>query len=263
MPRISAFYGVVIYMYWNGRDHPVAHFHAYHAGRRASVSADGNVLAGSLEPRADGPQNPSLRHCDFSSTHTTTAFSGGCRYRPTTSVIFASRCGSVENLNPSVRCGCRQNRRHRRAIESWLTDIFLFRRSQSARRRLDQCVTPIAGSEPGGGVTVADRISAIAAGQHGLRAAGARRVPQPGQAVLGVRPPPFDHRRLGAADPLRDLRAGQTPGGQQHDPRPLRHPGRPAPVPGHRSSVTRSPSGTARMRTRFGMSHCPAPSNEN
>jgi hypothetical protein len=30
----------------------VPHFHAYHAGRRASVSADGKVLAGSLEPRA-------------------------------------------------------------------------------------------------------------------------------------------------------------------------------------------------------------------
>jgi hypothetical protein len=55
MPRISAFYGVVIYMYWNERDHPVAHFHAYHAGRRASVSADGDVLAGSLD------QSPSVR----------------------------------------------------------------------------------------------------------------------------------------------------------------------------------------------------------
>ena len=52
MPRISAFYGVVIYMYWNERDHPVAHFHAYHAGHRASVSVHGKVLAGSLEPRA-------------------------------------------------------------------------------------------------------------------------------------------------------------------------------------------------------------------
>jgi Domain of unknown function (DUF4160) len=52
MPRISAFYGIVIYMYWNERDHPVAHFHAYHAGRRASVSVDGEILAGSLEPRA-------------------------------------------------------------------------------------------------------------------------------------------------------------------------------------------------------------------
>lgn len=52
MPRVSEFYGVVIYMYWNERDHPVAHFHAYHAGRRASVSADGDVLAGGLDPRA-------------------------------------------------------------------------------------------------------------------------------------------------------------------------------------------------------------------
>ena len=52
--RVSAFYGVVIYMYWNERDHPVAHFHAYHAGRRASVSAGGVVLAGSLESRALG-----------------------------------------------------------------------------------------------------------------------------------------------------------------------------------------------------------------
>ena len=34
------------------RNRPVAHFHAYHAGRRASVSVDGDVLAGSLEPRA-------------------------------------------------------------------------------------------------------------------------------------------------------------------------------------------------------------------
>jgi hypothetical protein len=54
VPRVSAFYGVVIYMYWNERDHPVAHFHAHHAGRRASVSVDGVVLAGSLEARALG-----------------------------------------------------------------------------------------------------------------------------------------------------------------------------------------------------------------
>jgi len=39
-------------MYWNERDHPVAHFHAYHSGRRASVSVNGEVLAGSLDPRA-------------------------------------------------------------------------------------------------------------------------------------------------------------------------------------------------------------------
>jgi hypothetical protein len=52
VPRISAFYGISIYMYWNEGDHPVAHFHAIHAGKRASISADGEVIAGRLEPRA-------------------------------------------------------------------------------------------------------------------------------------------------------------------------------------------------------------------
>jgi hypothetical protein len=86
----------------------------------------------------------------------------GCRYRPTTSATFASSWGSVENLNPSVRCGWRQNRRHRREMLSWLTVTFRFRRSQSASRRDDQWVTPMACSGSGGGVTVAARISLTA-----------------------------------------------------------------------------------------------------
>ena len=49
-----------------------------------------------------------------------------------------------QNLNPSVLCGCRQNRRHNREIESWLTVIPLLRRSQSASLRDDQCVRPSA-----------------------------------------------------------------------------------------------------------------------
>ena len=65
----------------------------------------------------------------------------------------------------------------------------------SASRRLDQCVTPIACSEPGGGVTVADRISAIAA------------------SVSTVFGPP-----------------GR---GASASPGPLRDPGRGSPVPGH------------------------------
>jgi hypothetical protein len=52
MPRVSFFYGIAIYMYWNERDHPVPHFHAVQAGRRASVSIDGVVLAGELDVRA-------------------------------------------------------------------------------------------------------------------------------------------------------------------------------------------------------------------
>lgn len=53
MPRVSNFYGIVISMYWRERDHPVPHFHAEYGGRRASVSADGRLLAGALPPRAE------------------------------------------------------------------------------------------------------------------------------------------------------------------------------------------------------------------
>ncbi len=47
MPRISAFYGIAIYMYW--QDHEPAHFHAIYSGREAQVRvSDGEVIAGSL-----------------------------------------------------------------------------------------------------------------------------------------------------------------------------------------------------------------------
>ena len=47
MPRISEFYGIVVYMYW--RDHAPPHFHAIYAGEEAQVRiGDGTILAGSL-----------------------------------------------------------------------------------------------------------------------------------------------------------------------------------------------------------------------
>src|SRR5258706_9685985 len=39
--------------------------------------------------------------------HSTTALSGGFRYRPTTSMSFCSNRLSSESLNVSTRCGCR------------------------------------------------------------------------------------------------------------------------------------------------------------
>jgi len=48
--------------------------------------------------------------CDFSSTHNTTAFSGGLWYKPTTSTTLSTNIGSLESLNPSSRCGLRSNR---------------------------------------------------------------------------------------------------------------------------------------------------------
>jgi len=51
MPRISAFYGIAIYMYW--QDHAPPHFHAFYSGHEAQVRiTDGVVLAGHLPATA-------------------------------------------------------------------------------------------------------------------------------------------------------------------------------------------------------------------
>ena len=53
MPRISAFYGIVIAMYYD--DHPPPHFHARYGEDQAQVLiATGEVLQGSLPRRALG-----------------------------------------------------------------------------------------------------------------------------------------------------------------------------------------------------------------
>ncbi len=50
MPRLSAFYGIVVYMYI--RDHGVPHFHARHGDDEAVLDvATGDVLAGGLPRR--------------------------------------------------------------------------------------------------------------------------------------------------------------------------------------------------------------------
>jgi Domain of unknown function (DUF4160) len=51
VPRISAFYGIDIYIYW--ADHAPPHFHAiYGANEALIVIADGSVYAGFLPPTA-------------------------------------------------------------------------------------------------------------------------------------------------------------------------------------------------------------------
>ena len=51
MPRISSFYGITVFMYYD--EHGVPHFHAEYAGTRASIAVGTlAVLAGSLPPRA-------------------------------------------------------------------------------------------------------------------------------------------------------------------------------------------------------------------
>lgn len=51
MPRLSAFYGIEIYMYW--ADHAPPHFHAIYGSDEALiVITDGSIYAGSLPPTA-------------------------------------------------------------------------------------------------------------------------------------------------------------------------------------------------------------------
>lgn len=52
MPRISFFYGIGIWMYWNEGAHARPHFHARYAGRIASIDFSVEVIAGSLPLRA-------------------------------------------------------------------------------------------------------------------------------------------------------------------------------------------------------------------
>lgn len=52
MPRISYFYGIAIYMYWDEADHPLPHFHAEYEGQWASISSNGDLLRGTLDRRA-------------------------------------------------------------------------------------------------------------------------------------------------------------------------------------------------------------------
>jgi hypothetical protein len=54
VPRISAFYGIAIYMFWNGAHHARPHFHARYDGHAASVALDGQIIAGEL-PAAPWP----------------------------------------------------------------------------------------------------------------------------------------------------------------------------------------------------------------
>lgn len=52
MPRVSAFFGIVISMYWNEGIHQVPHFHAEYGEEQASVAFDGAILEGSLPARS-------------------------------------------------------------------------------------------------------------------------------------------------------------------------------------------------------------------
>lgn len=51
MPRISAFHGITIAMFWDEAHHRRPHFHAEYSGDEVSMAIDGAILAGSLPGR--------------------------------------------------------------------------------------------------------------------------------------------------------------------------------------------------------------------
>jgi hypothetical protein len=52
MPRISAYYGITIWMYWDEGAHARPHFHARYGEYKASVDISGDVVVGWLPARA-------------------------------------------------------------------------------------------------------------------------------------------------------------------------------------------------------------------
>jgi len=50
MPRISIFFGIVIYMYYD--EHAPPHFHAMYEGSEGVFGCNGNLLKGTMTPRA-------------------------------------------------------------------------------------------------------------------------------------------------------------------------------------------------------------------
>src|SRR5450759_2406987 len=73
---------------------------------------------------------------DFSSMQSTTACSGGLRWRPTTSISFSSNRGSLDSLNVFTRCGLRPRPDQIRCTVAGLTSLAF------AIDRQLQCVSP-------------------------------------------------------------------------------------------------------------------------
>ena len=133
-------------------------------------------------------------------------------------------------------------------------------RSQSASRRLDQCVTPMACSDSGGGATVADRISLTAFSVSTVFGPPGR-----GASSSPASPSSAYCRRhlttVGSVHPARSAICGPVSPSAASSTILARSATR-AGAPrsrARRSSSARSASGTVRIRTRFGMRHCPAP----
>ena len=147
----------------------------------------------------------------FSSTHSTSAFSGGFMYSPTTSRTLSTNCGSVDSLNVSWRCGLSPNARQIREIADWLIPV------AAAIDRVDQCVASTGLDSR----VLHDHLLDCLIG-HRARRTGTRLVGQPLKPVLHKPGPPLADGDLVDPQQLGDRGVGVTLGAGQHDPRPQR-----------------------------------------
>src|ERR1019366_7188097 len=150
--------------------------------------------------------------CDFSSTHSTTAFSGGAKYNPTTSMTLATSSGSVENLNVSTRHGVAPYSR-----QALATVAFPIPRCRASNLE-DQCVTPYL---RGGGASVAATTSRCST-VRGLPERGSSSSPGRPLSRYRLRQPTTVTRDTPT---LSAIEVFDSPSGsQQQDPGPLRQP---------------------------------------
>ena len=151
-------------------------------------------------------------HLVFSSTHSTTAFSGGLWYRPTTSTTLSTNSGSVESLNPSTRCGLRSNRRQIRPIVDGDRPTRRHRRPRPVRR-----VRPA--SPPASPTTTSSTLSNRIDGGRPGRGSSTN----PSRRLVDEPAPPLGHRVRHHPQVGGDLLVRRPGfGAGQDDPRPQR-----------------------------------------
>src|SRR5215467_8374689 len=97
----------------------------------------------------------------FSSTHSTTAFSGGLWYSPTTSMTFSTNSGSVDSLKVSLKCGFRPKSRQMRPMVDFDSPHLL------AIKARDQWVASVGASSSVATTTASTWSMVIVAGRPG------------------------------------------------------------------------------------------------
>ena len=143
---------------------------------------------------------PSAWIWDFSSTHSTTARSGGLRYSPTTSRTLSMNSGSFDSFQDSWRWGCSPNARQIRDTADCVSPT-------SAGHRARRPVRGVLGRALQG---LDDHLLDLGVG-HRPRPPRTRLVGQAVKPISGKPIPPLAHRGVTDLQPLRRSRCSSDP----------------------------------------------------